>query len=242
MDAEWQHQLRIYLPEDLAGVARIDPGAPALRPLADVLGAHRATLVSQLDAFEAYVAEAEREGPERYPLYRWTKATLRDPAKRLKHKGVRAARLGSGGLPSGDSRRARGRAAAPPGRRPRRAPAPARYQSGEQPGGPGRVPLVALRAGGPHGRGGAVSGSRAPPRVGRLGHAHRSNASGGRRRASRAAADPTTAISRDGPRNRESIRLLRELTHGIQHDHRDLAFGLALVVGVGRPELQRPFP
>lgn len=85
MDAEWQHQLRIYLPEDLAGVARIDPGAPALQPLADVLGAHRATLVSQLDAFEAYVAEAEREGPERYPLYRWTTATLKDPAKRLKH-------------------------------------------------------------------------------------------------------------------------------------------------------------
>ena len=85
MDAEWQHQLRIYLPEDLAGVARIDPGAAALRPLAEVLGAHRATLVSQLDAFEAYVAEAEREGPERYPLYQWTKAMLRDPAKRLKH-------------------------------------------------------------------------------------------------------------------------------------------------------------
>jgi hypothetical protein len=85
MSGEWQHQLRLYLPEALADVARADPGAPALRPLAEVLGAHRATLVSQLDAFEAYVAEAEREGPEGYPLYRWTKATLQDPAKRLKH-------------------------------------------------------------------------------------------------------------------------------------------------------------
>src|SRR2546429_7913195 len=26
---------------------------------------------------------------------------------------------------------------------------------------------------------------------------------------------------------------------GVQHDHRDLALGLALVIGVGRPELQR---
>jgi hypothetical protein len=85
MGAEWQYQLRLYLPEGLAGLARTDPGAPAIRPLAEVLDAHRATLVSQIDAFEAYVAEAEREGPEKYPLYRWTKATVEDPAKRPKH-------------------------------------------------------------------------------------------------------------------------------------------------------------
>src|SRR3712207_4980648 len=53
LGAEWQHQLRLYLPGGLAGLARTDPGAPALRPLADVLDAHGATLVSQLDAFEA---------------------------------------------------------------------------------------------------------------------------------------------------------------------------------------------
>ena len=34
---------------------------------------------------ERYVAEAEREGIEKYPLYRWTKATIEDPTKRLKH-------------------------------------------------------------------------------------------------------------------------------------------------------------
>ncbi len=85
MDTDWRHQLRIYLPEELAGVARTDGEAPVLRPLADILNEHRATLVSQLDAFEAYVVEAEREGPEQYPLYKWTKATIEDPAKRLKH-------------------------------------------------------------------------------------------------------------------------------------------------------------
>jgi hypothetical protein len=83
--ADWQYQLRLYLPEEAAGVARADRGAPLLRPLAEVLDAHGATLVNQLDAFEAYVAEAEREGPDGYPLYRWTKATVEDPAKRRKH-------------------------------------------------------------------------------------------------------------------------------------------------------------
>ena len=93
MNAEWQHQLRVYLPENLASLARTDPEAPALKPLADILGAHRATLVSQLDAFEAYVAEAEREGSEKYPLYTWTKVTVGDPAKRLKHLQAFAVRV-----------------------------------------------------------------------------------------------------------------------------------------------------
>jgi hypothetical protein len=64
-----------------------------LGPLAEVLIKHDATLVSQLDAFQDYVAEAEREGPEKYPLYRWTKATIEDSAKRLKHKKAFALRV-----------------------------------------------------------------------------------------------------------------------------------------------------
>ena len=31
------------------------------------------------------VAEAEREGVEAYPLYRWTRATIEDPAKKTKY-------------------------------------------------------------------------------------------------------------------------------------------------------------
>jgi hypothetical protein len=85
MSGEWQYQLRIYLPEELACVARTDRAARVLEPLVEVLDAHRATMVSQLDAFESYVAEAEREGVDKYPLYRWTKAAVEDTAKRLKH-------------------------------------------------------------------------------------------------------------------------------------------------------------
>src|SRR4051794_5600271 len=85
MSEGWHYQLRIYLPSDLAALARTDRRAAPLRPLAEVLEAHDAVIVSQLDAFEAYVAEAEREGVDRYPLYKWTKATIEDPDKRLKH-------------------------------------------------------------------------------------------------------------------------------------------------------------
>ena len=93
MSTEWRHQLRVYLTDELADMARAEGEAPALRPLTDILNKHRATLVSQLDAFENYVAEAEKEGPENFPLYRWTKATVEDAAKRLKHRKAFALRV-----------------------------------------------------------------------------------------------------------------------------------------------------
>lgn len=93
MGTDWQYQLRVYVTDEMAEAARSGAGSPALRALSDVLRAHHATLVSQLDAFEAYVAEAEREGPEKFPLYKWTKATLDDAAKRRKHGKVFALRI-----------------------------------------------------------------------------------------------------------------------------------------------------
>ena len=39
----------------------------------------------QFDAFAGYVAEAERQGADRYPLYLWTKATIEDPVKKAKY-------------------------------------------------------------------------------------------------------------------------------------------------------------
>ena len=49
--------------------------------------------MSQLGAFQDYVAEAEREGSEDFPLYRWTRATIDDQAKRRKHKKAFALRV-----------------------------------------------------------------------------------------------------------------------------------------------------
>jgi hypothetical protein len=85
MNEQWQYQLRVYLADELADVARSDRSNPVLRPLTDILDRHHATLVSQFDAFASYVAEAEAAGPENFPLYKWTKATVEDPARRAKH-------------------------------------------------------------------------------------------------------------------------------------------------------------
>ena len=93
MDEQWQYQLRVYLTDDLADVARSDRNNPALQPLTDVLTKHHATLVNQFDAFASYVAEAEKEGPEHFPLYKWTKAVVQDPAKRAKHVKTFAMRI-----------------------------------------------------------------------------------------------------------------------------------------------------
>jgi len=85
MDEKWHYQLRVYLMDDLANMARNDSNNPALQSLREILGKHNATLMSQFDAFANYVAEAEAEGPENFPLYKWTKAIIKDPAKCAKH-------------------------------------------------------------------------------------------------------------------------------------------------------------
>ena len=80
-----QYQLRIDLADAFSEVARHDPHDPAIEPLADILGKHHATLKCQFDAFADYVAEAEQNGVQDYPLYEWTKATIEDPAKQAKY-------------------------------------------------------------------------------------------------------------------------------------------------------------
>jgi hypothetical protein len=82
---QWKYQVRIYLGDEFAEVARRNPDDPAIRPLADILSQHNAIMRCQFDAFAAYVAEAEKRGTENYPLYEWTKATIKDPAKKAKY-------------------------------------------------------------------------------------------------------------------------------------------------------------
>jgi hypothetical protein len=93
MSEAWAYQMRVYLADAFAEMARNDPGNAAIKPLAEVLARHDATLKCQFDAFAAYVAEAEAEGVEKFPLYRWTKATLDDPEKRAKHMTAFAIRV-----------------------------------------------------------------------------------------------------------------------------------------------------
>jgi hypothetical protein len=85
MSSQWQYQVRIYLSDEFAEMARRDPGSPAIGPLRDILAKHHATMKCQFDAFADYVAEAEKHGTENYPLYEWTKATIENPAKKEKY-------------------------------------------------------------------------------------------------------------------------------------------------------------
>jgi hypothetical protein len=78
--------VRLYLDE--AGRARLDDSAHEIHA---VLRRHDAVLVSQLDAFEAYLADPVQAAS---PLGRWTAITLADPQKRAKHRLAIAIRVG----------------------------------------------------------------------------------------------------------------------------------------------------
>ena len=93
MSEKWQYQLRLYLNDALADVARTNPADPVLQPLTVILDKHDTVLVSQFDAFQNYVTEAERDGPDQFPLYKWTKATVEDPVKRAKYISTFALRV-----------------------------------------------------------------------------------------------------------------------------------------------------
>ncbi len=85
INQQWQYQIRINLNPEFAELARRNPTDPALKPLTDILAKHNAIMKSQFDAFADYVAEAEGNGPENYPLYKWTKVTIENPAKKEKY-------------------------------------------------------------------------------------------------------------------------------------------------------------
>ena len=85
MSERWQFQIRIRLEDAAAEAARNDPAAPELAPLPEILARHDAALVCQYDAFAGYVAEAERQGVDGFPLYAWTRATIEHPAKKAKY-------------------------------------------------------------------------------------------------------------------------------------------------------------
>ena len=66
-------------------MARQDPANERLAPINALLAKHDARLKCQYDAFADYVAQAERDGVEHYPLYRWTRETIENPAKKAKY-------------------------------------------------------------------------------------------------------------------------------------------------------------
>jgi hypothetical protein len=84
MNNPLRYQIRIHFTDACAETARSAPDKLA-KPLVETLSKHGATLKCQFDAFAEYVREAEKEGAEKFPLYKWTKVTIEDPAKKAKH-------------------------------------------------------------------------------------------------------------------------------------------------------------
>lgn len=84
MSDAWLYQVRITVSSELATTLRDDSqNMPA--SLNDVLRRHDASLVCQFDAFAGYVDEAEKLGPDNYPLYQWTRDTIENPEKKAKY-------------------------------------------------------------------------------------------------------------------------------------------------------------
>jgi hypothetical protein len=84
--SQWQYQVRF----DVSDPARAESirrklHEPVLAPLFEILARHRAAPKCQFDAFAEYVAAAQEHGVESYPLYRWTKETIENPAKKEKY-------------------------------------------------------------------------------------------------------------------------------------------------------------
>ena len=70
MDEQVQYQIRFYLNDAFAETARRNPNDPALKPLAGVLARHNTTMKSVFDVFSDYVADAEKHGVDKFPLYK----------------------------------------------------------------------------------------------------------------------------------------------------------------------------
>jgi hypothetical protein len=86
MTSQWQYQIRFDLNDaPQAESLRRKHADPSLKPLSDVLAKHDAAAKCQFDAFADYVAAAEAEGVDKYPLYAWTKATIENPTKKEKY-------------------------------------------------------------------------------------------------------------------------------------------------------------
>ena len=84
MSDQWQHQVRLYLADELAEIARRNPNDPALASLPEVLAKHQRRHEVSIRCLRGLRCRGGSSGDYGYPLYAWTKATIEDPVKRAK--------------------------------------------------------------------------------------------------------------------------------------------------------------
>lgn len=82
---EPKYQIRLQLSVEFASSARVSEARVELQSLYEILASHNAKLVCQYDAFAGYCKQIEKSGELDNTLYRWTKATIEDPAKISKY-------------------------------------------------------------------------------------------------------------------------------------------------------------
>ncbi len=85
MDKNWSYQLRINVSSGFAREMNNKINSEKIIELNEILDKFNASVVSQYKAFKSYVEEAETIGVEKYPLYKWTKATIEDNNKKEKY-------------------------------------------------------------------------------------------------------------------------------------------------------------
>ncbi|MBH67756.1 MAG: hypothetical protein CMM58_05325 [Rhodospirillaceae bacterium] len=85
MTGHWLYQVRIKVNEDLSRELRKQIPLDKAKPITDIASKHVMQLVCTYDAFVGYCTEAEKNGINEYPLYKWTKQTTLDPQKKSNH-------------------------------------------------------------------------------------------------------------------------------------------------------------
>ena len=81
MNNKWNYQVRIYFSTDFSNHYKSDNSSNLKNKLLKILKDNNAELLSQYDCFMGYVLEAEKNGKDDYPLYQWTKDSLKNNAK-----------------------------------------------------------------------------------------------------------------------------------------------------------------
>jgi hypothetical protein len=79
------YQVRLKASNDVADALRFNTKNTIAKKICQISKKNKLSPICTLDAFEGYVEEAEKNGVEKYPLYKWTKDTVSNPEKRLKH-------------------------------------------------------------------------------------------------------------------------------------------------------------
>ena len=85
MSEDWLYQIRIRVNDEMSSNLRKNKPSGLARQIKSLARKHGTTIVCTYDAFVDYCREAESNSVEDYPLYAWTKQTIENPEKKLKH-------------------------------------------------------------------------------------------------------------------------------------------------------------